>query len=180
MTASKLVLSLSFHVFICVLVFQSLPSESDESWFKIGYWYSGSEFPISDVNSALYTHLICAFADVNASTFEISLSLANQQHFANFTNTVKVKNPYITTILSTGGDQNSVTIHSMLSNISSRKPFIESSIRMARLYGFQGLDLSWSAIETSSDADNLGQLFQEWRLAAKEEAQAAGKTQEFG
>ncbi|TKY54731.1 Receptor serine/threonine-protein kinase SD1-8 [Spatholobus suberectus] len=167
----RMVLVLSLHVFICALMFQS--SEATvQSWFKIGYWYNGSEFPVSDINSAFYTHLICAFADVNTSSFEISVSSSNQQSFSTFTNTVKLKNPSITTLLSTGGDQNSVAIKSMLSNTSSRKPFIQSSIRLARLYGFQGLDLSWSTIETSSDADNLGQLFREWRVAAKSEAEA--------
>ncbi|XP_020207805.1 class V chitinase isoform X2 [Cajanus cajan] len=167
MSSSRTVHVLSV-LFLCAVTFQA--SSEAESWLRIGYWYSGSEFPISEINSALYTHLICAFADVNASSFEISLSSSNQQRFSTFTNTVKLKNPSITTLLSTGGDQNSATIQSMLTNASSRNPFIQSSIAMARLYGFHGLDLSWSTIETSSDADNLGQLFHEWRLAAKSEA----------
>ncbi|CAJ1944774.1 unnamed protein product [Sphenostylis stenocarpa] len=151
-------------------MFQS--SEEASDLFKIGYWYSGSDFPVSDINSAFYTHLVCAFAEVNTSTFEISLSPTNHQRFSTFTNTVKLNNPSVTTLLSTGGDQNSDAIQSMLSKASSRKPFIQSSITMARLYGFQGLDLSWSTIKTSSDADNLGQLFQEWRVAAESDALA--------
>ncbi|KAK7329974.1 hypothetical protein VNO77_24157 [Canavalia gladiata] len=170
-----MILVLSFHVVIFSLKLESLEGET-ESWFKIGYWYSGSEFPISEINSALYTHLICAFADINTSSFEISVSSSNQQYLPTFTSTVKLKNPSITTLLSTGGDQNSVTIKSMINNASSRKPFIQSSIRIARLYGFQGLDLSWSAIETTSDADNLGQLFGEWRAAVKSEAETTNFT----
>jgi len=166
MSPRKVVLLITF------LMFQSSSEEASESWFKIGYWYSGSNSAVSDINSALYTHLICAFAQVNTSTFQISLPSTNHQPFSTFTHTVKLKNPSITTLLSTGGDQNTAAIRSMLSNASSRKPFIQSSITMARLYAFQGLDLSWSTIQTSSDADNLGHFFQEWRLAAKSEAQA--------
>ncbi|KAJ1379777.1 Serine-threonine/tyrosine-protein kinase, catalytic domain [Sesbania bispinosa] len=165
---SRIALFLSFQIFICTLKFQS--SEA-QSWFKIGYWYYGSGFPISDINSALYTHLICAFADVNTSSFELSIPSSNAQPFSTFTTTVKLKNPSITTLLSIGGDQNNLAIQSMIKNASSRKPFIQSSIRIARLYGFQGLDLSWPTIETTSDAYNLGQLFQEWRAAAKSEAE---------
>ncbi|KAK7347569.1 hypothetical protein VNO80_22104 [Phaseolus coccineus] len=171
MSSRKVLLLLSFHILICSLMFQS-SEEASDSWLKIGYWYSGSDFAVSDINSTLYTHLICAFAQVNTSTFQISLPSKDHQRFSTFTNTVKLKNPSITTLLSTGGDQNTHAIQSMLTNASSRKPFIQSSIAMARLYGFQGLDLSWSTIQTSSDSDNLGHFFQEWRVAAESDAQA--------
>lgn len=55
----------------------------------------------------------------------------------------------------------------MVSSATSRKSFIQSSIRVARLYGFQGLDLSWVSANTSTDMNNMGRLFEEWRTAAK-------------
>ncbi|GAY65870.1 hypothetical protein CUMW_244350, partial [Citrus unshiu] len=58
----------------------------------------------------------------------------------------------------------------MASNPSSRKSFIDSSIKIARLYGFQGLDLSWSWANTSWDNYNIGILFKEWRAAVALEA----------
>ncbi|XP_061375740.1 L-type lectin-domain containing receptor kinase IX.2-like isoform X2 [Gastrolobium bilobum] len=173
---SRIALVLTFQVFLCTLNFQ--PSEA-QSWFKIGYWYYGRESPTSDINSALYTHLICAFADVNNSSFELSVPSSNEQQFSTFTSTLKLKNPSITTLLSIGGDQNTISIQSMIANASSRKPFIQSSIRIARLYGFQGLDLFWYSFETGSDVDNLGQLFQEWRAAAKSEAETNSTLQEL-
>ena len=41
---------------------------------------------------------------------------------------------------------------------------------MARLYGFQGLDLLWWSANTSFDMNNMGVLFEEWRAATKSEA----------
>ncbi|KAH1131698.1 hypothetical protein J1N35_003076 [Gossypium stocksii] len=57
----------------------------------------------------------------------------------------------------------------MVSNSSHRKSFIDSSIKTARLYGFQGLDLSWGSANTSSDMSNMAALFQEWRAAIDSE-----------
>lgn len=53
----------------------------------------------------------------------------------------------------------------MASNPHSRKSFIDSSIKIARLYAFQGLDLSWSRENTSWDKYNICILFKEWQAA---------------
>ncbi|KAK9185765.1 hypothetical protein WN943_026124 [Citrus x changshan-huyou] len=66
----------------------------------------------------------------------------------------------------------------MVSNSSHRKSFIDSSIRIARLYGFQGLDFAWTAPNTSTDMFNIGLLFDEWRIAAtKLEAKNSSRQQ---
>ncbi|KAF3659440.1 putative acidic mammalian chitinase-like [Capsicum annuum] len=39
---------------------------------------------------------------------------------------------------------------------SSRKSFIDSSIRLAREFGFHGLDLGWQYPQSTSDMTNLG------------------------
>ncbi|XP_019463746.1 PREDICTED: LRR receptor-like serine/threonine-protein kinase FEI 1 isoform X1 [Lupinus angustifolius] len=165
---SRIVVALVLsHVFICQ-EFQLLEAQS---WVQGGYWFYGSEFPVSDINSALYTHLICAFADVNSSSYELSIPSTVEQKFSSFTSTLKLKNPSISTLLSiAGGSANYSVMSFMVSTASSRKSFIQSSIRLARLYGFQGLDLSWVSANSSSDMNNMGRLFEEWRKAAKSEA----------
>ncbi|KAH9700067.1 Receptor-like serine/threonine-protein kinase [Citrus sinensis] len=66
----------------------------------------------------------------------------------------------------------------MVSNSSHRKSFIDCSIRIARLYGFQGLDFAWTAPNTSTDLFNIGLLFDEWRIAAtKLEAKNSSRQQ---
>ncbi|KAF5469578.1 hypothetical protein F2P56_013642 [Juglans regia] len=63
----------------------------------------------------------------------------------------------------------------MVSNESFRKSFIDSSIRIARLYGFQGLDLCWVSANSSSDMTNMGLLFQEWRDSVNSEAKNSSR-----
>jgi GH18 family chitinase len=156
----------NYHSTFPYLSFFTLEATA-QTWIKAGYWYSGSEFPISDINSALFSHLICAFAGLNSSSYELSASSS----FSTFTNTVKQKNPSITTLLSIGGGSADYAVLSMMvSKASYRKSFIDSSIKMARLYGFQGLDLCWVSANTSSDMTNMGLLFKEWHAAANSEA----------
>ncbi|KAH9700064.1 Receptor-like serine/threonine-protein kinase [Citrus sinensis] len=165
--ASKIII-LVLHIFIFS---ESLPARA-QTLIRAGYWDSGGGFPVSDVNSALFTHLMCGFADVNSTSYELSLLPSDEKQFSNSTHTVKIKNPSITTLLSIGGgnDVSYSTYSSMASNPSSRKSFIDSSIKIARLYGFQGLDLSWSQANTSWDNYNIAILFKEWRAAVDLEA----------
>ncbi|KAH9660263.1 class V chitinase [Citrus sinensis] len=165
--ASKIII-LVLHIFIFS---ESFPARA-QTLIRAGYWYSGNGFSVSDVNSALFTHLMCGFADVNSTSYELSLSPSNEKQFSNFTDTVKIKNPAITTLLSIGGGNNPnySTYSSMAGNPSSRKYFIDSSIKIARLCGFQGLDLSWSWANTSWDKYNIGILFKEWRATIDLEA----------
>ncbi|KAK7291976.1 hypothetical protein RIF29_07565 [Crotalaria pallida] len=163
--ALALVLS---QVFICQEV--QLSVSEAQSWVQAGYWFYGSEFPISDINTALFTHLICAFADVNSSSYELSIPSAYEKEFSSFTSTLKLKSPSISTLLSiAGGSANYTVLSLMVSSASSRKSFIQSTIRVARHYGFDGLDLSWVSANTSSDMSNMGRLFQEWRAAISSE-----------
>ena len=167
-------------MFYYIFLSLELKPSNAQAWIKAGYWFSGSEFPISDINSALFTHLICAFAGVNSSSYELSVSSTNEQYFSNFTNTVRQKNPSVNTLLSiAGGSANYTILSLMVSKASYRKSFIDSSIKIARLYGFQGLDLYWVSANTSSDMTNMGLLFQEWKAAVNSEAQQNSSQKEL-
>ncbi|TXG49081.1 hypothetical protein EZV62_024956 [Acer yangbiense] len=162
-----------FHILLCL----EFRLTKGQSWIKAGYWFSGSEFPVSNINSALFTHLICAFAPVNSTSYQLSPSASDEKHFSNFTNTVKQKNPSVTTLLSIGGgNERYSTFSSMVSSSSYRKSFIDSSIKLARLYGFQGLDLCWVSANTSTDMSNMGVLFQEWKGAIDLESRNSSRT----
>ncbi|GMN68843.1 hypothetical protein TIFTF001_037896 [Ficus carica] len=133
---------------------------------------------VSEINSALFTHLICAFADLNTSSYE--LSFPEEQKFSTFVSKVKQKNPLVTTLLSVGGRRaNDSSLSSMVSNSSHRRSFIDSTIKFARLYGFQGLDLYWITANTSSDMENMGILFKEWRDAVKSESATNSNQEEL-
>ncbi|KAK5817408.1 hypothetical protein PVK06_022332 [Gossypium arboreum] len=124
----------------------------------LGYfaWHVGADDDGRTLSrAALFTHLICAFANINASSYQLSVSSSDDQHFSTFTNTVKQKNPSVTTLLSIGGGSAN---HSVI-----------VSMAIPRLYGFQGLDFSWGSANTSSDMSNMAALFQEWRAAIDSE-----------
>ncbi|KAK6236905.1 hypothetical protein SCA6_012242 [Theobroma cacao] len=158
------------HIFLCLVLH---PTKA-QTWIKAGYLLGG-EFPLADINTDLYTHLICAFADLNSSSYQLSISSANERYFSDFTKTVKQKNPSITTLLSVGGGN--ADFSSMVSNSSHRKSFIDSSIKVARLFDFQGLDFSWVSVETSSDISNMATLYEGWRAAIDSETRNLSQSQ---
>ncbi|XP_027177136.1 cysteine-rich receptor-like protein kinase 10 isoform X1 [Coffea eugenioides] len=158
-----------FLLFLPLLQFSTA-----ETWIKSGYWYSGSEFPVPDINSALYTHLIAAFVHINSSNYELYVSPSDEPYISTFTDIVKKKNPSVVTLLSIWcgvaesfdhGEANSSIFFSMTSQSSSRRSFIESSIRKARSYGFQGIDLFGATPSTPENMTNMEAFLDEWRRA---------------
>ncbi|KAF7154467.1 hypothetical protein RHSIM_Rhsim01G0039400 [Rhododendron simsii] len=158
---------------ISLLFLPSLTSSSEsQTWIKAGYWYSDSDLPIPDIDSTLFTHLTCAFAHINTSTYELSISPSDEPYISTFTDIVRQKNPSIITLLSIwAGDSNFSTFFSTATQPSHRSIFIESSIRTARLYGFQGLNLCCVKPDTSiTKMENMGILFDDWRTAINRES----------
>ncbi|CAI9098918.1 OLC1v1035650C1 [Oldenlandia corymbosa var. corymbosa] len=151
-------------ILLLLLILQSNGAISAaQSWMRASYWFSGSGFRISDINSSLFTHIICAFGDINSVTYELNISSSDQKYFSVVSSTLKQRNPSVVTLLSIGGERSNYSIYStMVSQPSSRKSFIESSMDLARSYGFDGLDFSWPSASTAADADNIGILFNEW------------------
>ncbi|KAK1418425.1 hypothetical protein QVD17_27569 [Tagetes erecta] len=162
-----------------LLIFLSLQCKlsTSKAPIKAGYWYTGSEYPIPNINSALFTHLICAFAYINPSTHELVLTESDEPYISSFASMVKKTNPSVKPLLSiwtqngiNGNDVNSSNFLLMTENPAYRKSFIESTIKMARAYGFEGLDLSVSTLlSTKGNMTSLGDLFNEWRVAVDQE-----------
>ncbi|XP_021277086.1 chitotriosidase-1-like isoform X2 [Herrania umbratica] len=151
---------------------------SPQTWIKAGYWASSGELPVSDINSALFTHLFCASAYVNSTSYKLLINSSKETTFSEFTNTVKLKNPSITTLLSIWvGKSESTTFSLMINQTSNRKSFIESSVRKARLYGFLGLDLRGVMPRNSTNMTSLGTFLDEWRAEVASESRNSGKTQ---
>ncbi|CAH1454417.1 unnamed protein product [Lactuca virosa] len=63
----------------------------------------------------------------------------------------------------------------MTSEQYSRTNFINSTIKVARDYNFDGVDLDWELPSNESDMSNLGLLFKEWRETIEYEANATGR-----
>ncbi|KAH9660265.1 Receptor-like serine/threonine-protein kinase [Citrus sinensis] len=161
--------SIIISIILHTLLYSELHPANAKPWIRVGYLNLSEVSTISGINYDLFTHLICSSADINSTTYQLSLSLpSDENQIAKFADTVKKKNPSITMLLSIGeGRHTNYSIYSsMVRNSSHRKSFIDSSIRIARLYGFQGLDFAWTAPNTSTDMFNIGLLFDEWRIAA--------------
>ncbi|KOM32915.1 hypothetical protein LR48_Vigan01g247100 [Vigna angularis] len=160
--------------FLTLFSFKSQSFADNPSWVKAGYYYSGNEISASDIKATLFTHLLCAFAFINPTTYNIFINSSEEHKFSTFTNTVKLQNPSVSTLLSIwAGREDSLVFTSMLNRSSYRKLFIDSSIRTARFYGFHGIDLTGAG--PSSEVANFGTLLKEWRAAITSEARNSTK-----
>ncbi|QCD80533.1 chitinase [Vigna unguiculata] len=141
-----------------------------------GYWFADSGSPAADINSTLFTHLFCAFADTNPTNFTVTISSSNSAKFSSFTQTVQQKNPSVKTLLSIGGGaSNPSTFSAMASQPTSRKSFIDSAIQLARSNNFHGVDIDWEYPSTPSDMQNFGIFSREFRTSLISEARNSGK-----
>ncbi|KAG5564156.1 hypothetical protein RHGRI_000371 [Rhododendron griersonianum] len=166
-----------FTIVSFLLFLPSLTSSSEaQTWIKGGYWYSGGQSSVIDIDSTLFTHLTFAFAYINNSTYELWIEPYYEPSMSTFTDIVRQKNPSITTLLSifVGDTDYSTyfsTFFSMASQSSHRTSFIESSIQRARLYGFHGLELCCVKPNTNTTKiENMGILFDDWRTAIDRES----------
>jgi chitinase len=173
MASKALAYVLSAILFLLQLHF----SAGQTTVVKAAYWFSDSGLTVSGIDSTLFTHLFCAFADLNPTTYEVTISSSNLPQFSTFTQTVQQKNPSVKTLLSIGGGSSSPSsFASMASQNSSRKSFIDSSIQLARNYSFHGLDLDWEYPSSATEMTNLGLLLTEWRAAIAEDSTTTGET----
>ena len=154
----------SLKTTISIITLLSLLNFRHAAAVKGGYWFPGTSITSSNIDSTLFTHLFCAFADLNTQTNQITLP----SECASFPKTVKQKNPSVKTLLSIGGGSaKSSDFNTMASQPSSRKTFIDSTITQALANGYDGLDLDWEQQSEIDEMNNLGTLLNEWRSAIK-------------
>ncbi|XP_019087386.1 PREDICTED: chitinase-3-like protein 2 [Camelina sativa] len=145
------------------------------SMVKASYWYPDGETPESitsaeNIPSALFTHLFCAYADLAADTYRVYISRKHDYMFSTFTDTVKIGNKQVKTLLSIGGrNANNSAFASMASRQHFREMFIDSWIRIARSYGFHGLDLAWEYPNSDAEMNDFGDLVRDLRDAVDAE-----------
>ncbi|KAK4274482.1 hypothetical protein QN277_017693 [Acacia crassicarpa] len=171
--------SIAVHSFILLLLFltmhqssaQSTPSPSNFptpfTSVRAAYWPSGSDFPTSSIDTNYFTHIYYAFLNPDpADSFKLSITQSDQTELRNFISGLRNRHPPVKTLLSLGGgSSNSSAFAAMASTPHSRSAFIESTIQVARQYGFDGLDLDWEFPDTPRDMSNLAILFKEWYQA---------------
>ncbi|KAF5748136.1 acidic mammalian chitinase-like [Tripterygium wilfordii] len=91
-------------------------------------------------------------------------------------NALRNRSPPVKLMLSIGGAGNDPNVFAkMSSSNTTRAIFIDSTIEVARNYGFDGVDLDWEFPGNDLDMLNLGWLYRQWRKALVHEARIAGK-----
>ncbi|KAI4335587.1 hypothetical protein L6164_014222 [Bauhinia variegata] len=96
---------------------------------KGGYWFCEGGLAVGDMDATLFTHLFCAFADLDSNTNQLVISDSKTAQFSSFTQTVQQKNPSVKTLLSIGGGGSEKSAFSaMASQPNTRKSFVDSSI----------------------------------------------------
>lgn len=159
-----------FVVLVAVITFLQINLCFAQAGVRAAYWFPRSEFPVTNIDSTEFTHLFCAFANLDSQSKQVTISASDAAVFSQFTKTVQAKNSNVKTLLSIGGGHsNRQDFAAMASQSASRKAFIDSSIRLARSNGFHGLDLDWEYPTTVADMTNLGILLNEWRAAVNNE-----------
>ncbi|KAA8535611.1 hypothetical protein F0562_030614 [Nyssa sinensis] len=123
-----------FILLFLIILHSELPCSNAQTWINVGYWLSDSGLSIEDINSPLFTHLVCSFAGINSSTYQLSLP-SDEQLFSTFNAIVKQKNPSIITLLSIGGgNANYTAFSSMVPSSKNGEPRqILKGFRLAKL-----------------------------------------------
>ncbi|KAL4372166.1 hypothetical protein AHAS_Ahas06G0238600 [Arachis hypogaea] len=150
-----------------------IPSPYYSGSVKAGYWPSGNSLSPSSIDTRYFTHIYYAFVEPEPNTFNLIITSSDQNYIPQFINGLSNRNPPVKTILSIGGGASNATLFSLMaSTVKSRAAFINSTIQVARQYGFDGLDLDWEFPENEQDMANLALLFKEWHQAVVLEAKS--------
>ncbi|XP_050219236.1 class V chitinase CHIT5a-like [Mercurialis annua] len=154
------------------------PSEPrDIQVIKAAYWPAYNKLNASAIDTTYFTHIYYAFLLLDPITFKLTITPSDQEQIPNFINTLRSRNPPVKTLISIGGaDINQTKYFSVMSmDKQTREVFINSTIEIARNYGFDGLDLDWESPANDQEMLNLASLLSEWRNLIDYEAEISGK-----
>nr|CAD7397292.1 unnamed protein product [Timema poppensis] len=116
-----------------------------------GYRKSRGAFTLEDLDPALCTHLVYAFAGLNITSNSIySLDPYHDLEdnygkgsYKKMTD-MRIRYPYLKVTLAIGGwNEGSTNYSIMASSPSRRQVFVKSVVEFLQKYGFDGLDLDW-------------------------------------
>ncbi|TKY54733.1 Acidic mammalian chitinase [Spatholobus suberectus] len=160
-------------LFLAILLSITATSSTTTDDIKALYWLEQPLFPPSAIKTSLFTHVYYAFVAPNNVTYELDVSNSTATTLATFTTTLQ---PSVTTLISIGGVNANAALFAVISaNAAARATFINSTITVARTFGFHGVDLDWEFPRTANQMNDLGKLFIEWRAAISAEAAATGR-----
>ncbi|KAH7875319.1 glycoside hydrolase superfamily [Lentinula edodes] len=155
--------------------------------YSVGYFVNwgiyGRKFPPSSIPVQDLTHILYAFANINPSSGEVSLSdlWADQDiHYpgdswndvgtnlyGNFKAIYLLKkaNRHLKLLLSIGGWTYSPSIHPVVVSPPLRAKFVESAVKLLEDYGLDGLDVDYEYPQNEAQAQGYVDLLRELREA---------------
>ncbi|KAK7260933.1 hypothetical protein RIF29_27234 [Crotalaria pallida] len=144
---------------------------------RAAYWPSGDDFSPSSIETKYFTHIYYAFVELESDSFKLDITNnLVQKWITEFVDGLRNRYPPVKTLLSIGGGGSNSTLFSIMARTKqNRENFINSTIHVARQYGFDGLDLDWEFPENEQDMANLAILFKEWHQALVVDAQVQRK-----
>ncbi|GKE40462.1 acidic mammalian chitinase-like protein [Tanacetum coccineum] len=161
-----------------VLVSSSIGGLLQDQGVRAAYWPSFTGYPASSINTSYFSHIYYAFVLPSPTTYELDIMPNDVEKLHEFANSSSSWNLPSKTILSIGGGGGGALpgiFSQMASQEYTRASFINSTIKVARDYSFDGVDLDWELPSNESDMSNLGLLFKEWREALECEANITGR-----
>ncbi|TIA93707.1 hypothetical protein E3P81_00759 [Wallemia ichthyophaga] len=152
---------------------------------NVGYFTNwgiyGRDYQVENIPAAYLTHLLYAFADVDAATGRVKLSdsWADEQKPGNgdpyddsgrnlYGNLkqiyhLKQRNRHLKLIMSIGGWTYSPNFHAMVVDPSMRSTFVQSAIQILQDYALDGLDIDYEYPGNAEQAWGYVELLRELR-----------------
>nr|GEV48596.1 acidic mammalian chitinase-like [Tanacetum cinerariifolium] len=146
------------------------------------YWPSFAEYPASTINTSYFSHIYYVFVRPSPTTYVLNITDSDVEKLLKFANSSSRWNPPAKTLLAIrgfGGGALSDIFSQMASQENSRATFINSTIKVARDYNFDAIDLNWEFLTNSSDMWYLGLMFKEWHQALESEANVTGRPRQI-
>ncbi|KAJ3748724.1 glycoside hydrolase family 18 protein [Lentinula detonsa] len=161
---------------------QTMPGKYSVGYF-VNWGIYGRKYPPSSIPVQDLTHILYAFANINPSSGEVSLSDlwadqdihypgdswndAGTNLYGNFKAIYLLKkaNRHLKLLLSIGGWTYSPSFHPVVVSPSLRAKFVESAVKLLEDYGLDGLDVDYEYPQNDAQAQGYVDLLRELREA---------------
>ncbi|KAM7266770.1 hypothetical protein ACFE04_008936 [Oxalis oulophora] len=165
--------------FFAIILFSIIGGMEASTPVKGAYWpsWKDSDFSSSSIDTTLFTHIYYSFLQPSKVTYKLEIPDSSVTFLSDFTTTLHNKNPSIKTLISCGGGGSDSELFALIASDSNLTAiFVNSTIDVARKYGFDGIDLDWEYPKTREEMNALADLLKRWRDAIRQEAEDTNRT----